>query len=446
MDSLRKSNLSVEDTLRAIEKMFSANARLYASARICYAMVRSQDSWQNAVCVAQVYPQGRAQSPRKELLYSDIHLRETWLSPGDLLAHLQKRVLPLEGLDVHFPDNKWWERLLVPSRNDLTKEPAAIFTTRWQDNVSIPFQENLLAYDLPYYPDSLTAIKQWCDLPAHRGSDGKDGNFILILPECRARFEQLSLSSGRLVVTVTKANTDTSELRIKGACYDGDTFIIVDQSVAAGTAEIELPDNPDRLELFLIDSDGSIHDHHREAVFWSQGQNRLLGNGPGQDIGEAEMLLAVESGEGPNIEFKPYIDPKHQKTEELVKTAIAFANTGGGVILIGVDNNCAIIGIERELEKTRVKRGISLDQKREEYIGELKQTINGRVGPHIDLRVKMVKLAGHSILSISVPEGKTKPYHDVRNNLIYVRRGASTVQPNIEQLRELVVQQNHWPQ
>ena len=79
-------------------------------------------------------------------------------------------------------------------------------------------------------------------------------------------------------------------------------------------------------------------------------------------------------------------------------------------------------------------------------MGELKQTINGRVGPHIDLRVKMVQLAGHSILSISVPEGKTKPYHDVRNNLIYVRRGANTVQPNIEQLRELVVQQNLWPQ
>jgi len=99
---------------------------------------------------------------------------------------------------VRFPDNKQWERLLLPSGNDFTKEPAVVFTTKWQENVSIPFQENLLAYDLPYYPDSLTAIKQWCDLSAHSSSDGKDGNFILILPECRARFERLSLSSGHL--------------------------------------------------------------------------------------------------------------------------------------------------------------------------------------------------------------------------------------------------------
>ncbi|MBQ3015166.1 MAG: ATP-binding protein, partial [Clostridia bacterium] len=54
-----------------------------------------------------------------------------------------------------------------------------------------------------------------------------------------------------------------------------------------------------------------------------------------------------------NIEFKL------QFTDELYKEVIAFANTDGGVIYIGIDNNGNAVGIDNVDENyTRITNGI----------------------------------------------------------------------------------------
>ena len=37
-------------------------------------------------------------------------------------------------------------------------------------------------------------------------------------------------------------------------------------------------------------------------------------------------------------EFKPFIEPRHPKEFEIVKTVVAFANTGGGTLFVGVSD------------------------------------------------------------------------------------------------------------
>jgi len=55
----------------------------------------------------------------------------------------------------------------------------------------------------------------------------------------------------------------------------------------------------------------------------------------------------VEEGEGVQLEFKR----KFTTAEKIVRTLIAFANTSGGCLLIGIDDDGTIIGVESEKEE-----------------------------------------------------------------------------------------------
>ena len=58
---------------------------------------------------------------------------------------------------------------------------------------------------------------------------------------------------------------------------------------------------------------------------------------------EKEMVLdakRIKDGENQNTEFK------REYTEEIKKTIIAFANTSGGILFIGVNDDKSITGID----------------------------------------------------------------------------------------------------
>ena len=50
----------------------------------------------------------------------------------------------------------------------------------------------------------------------------------------------------------------------------------------------------------------------------------------------------IEEGEGFGIEFKRRIS----SAEKIARTIISFANTKGGTILFGVDDDGSIVGVE----------------------------------------------------------------------------------------------------
>lgn len=50
-------------------------------------------------------------------------------------------------------------------------------------------------------------------------------------------------------------------------------------------------------------------------------------------------------GESKTVEFKAKLP---DKSETYMKTIIAFANTSGGKLIIGIDDNKSIIGIDKD--------------------------------------------------------------------------------------------------
>jgi len=105
-----------------------------------------------------------------------------------------------------------------------------------------------------------------------------------------------------------------------------------------------------------------------------------------------EIQNLVSRGEGEYIEFKR----KVAHPEKIVREIVAFANTRGGNLLIGVDDNGNIPGIKFA----------------EEEIFVLDKAIKKWCRPYIDYEVEVVQINGKkSVILYKVKESKNKPHY-----------------------------------
>ena len=109
-----------------------------------------------------------------------------------------------------------------------------------------------------------------------------------------------------------------------------------------------------------------------------------------------ELQLLIEEGEGFHLEFKR----KVSSPEKTARALIGFANTKGGTILFGVDDDKTIVGVESE--KSEV---------------EMIQT-DGRVycDPPIELEVEIISYRGMDIIAVRIEESVQKPHSLVVDN------------------------------
>lgn len=120
-----------------------------------------------------------------------------------------------------------------------------------------------------------------------------------------------------------------------------------------------------------------------------------------------------------NIEFKL------QVTDEIYKEVIAFANTDGGTIYIGIDDNGNTVGIDNVDETyTRITNGI-----------------RDAIQPDVTMFIKYT-LQDNKVVKIAVGEGSYKPYYLKSKGLkpggVYIRQGASSAQASHEQIRKMI--------
>ena len=119
------------------------------------------------------------------------------------------------------------------------------------------------------------------------------------------------------------------------------------------------------------------------------------------------------------------IEFKSQFTEDIYKEVIAFANTDGGVIYVGVDNNGNVIGIKDvDKEYTRITNGI-----------------RDAIMPDVTMFVRFT-LQENKVVRITVGEGTNKPYclkgKGLKPSGVYVRQGTSSVPASPEQIRQMI--------
>ena len=119
------------------------------------------------------------------------------------------------------------------------------------------------------------------------------------------------------------------------------------------------------------------------------------------------------------------IEYKSQMLEDLYKEVIAFANTDGGVIYIGIDNEGNLTGID-DVDETYTR---------------LTNGIRDAISPDVTMFVRYV-LQDNKVIRIEVGEGSYKPYYlkakGIKPTGVYVRQGASSVQASPDQIRRMI--------
>ena len=143
-----------------------------------------------------------------------------------------------------------------------------------------------------------------------------------------------------------------------------------------------------------------------------------------------ELKELIEGGENIHCEFKR----KFSTAEKISKEMIAFANTTGGFILFGVDDNKEIIGVESEKSET-------------ELIADAAQNF---CEPPVDFNVEYIDMQGKDVVVVEIPESNKKPHRlqdflsefDINKAVVTIRVKDKSIQASKEMVRILKAQAN----
>jgi hypothetical protein len=128
-----------------------------------------------------------------------------------------------------------------------------------------------------------------------------------------------------------------------------------------------------------------------------------------------EIIDCINKGEGQHIEFKREFP---QQAHDFAKELCAFTNSGGGILIMGVDDNGNITGVENH-ERTV------------ERISSLCRTLNEPINPFIDTITITKNL---TLIYIVVEHKPIKQYQ----GKIYIRVGSTCQIANTHEIIELV--------
>lgn len=138
-----------------------------------------------------------------------------------------------------------------------------------------------------------------------------------------------------------------------------------------------------------------------------------------------ELLELIEEGENLTCEFKR----KFSTTEKIAREMIAFTNTKGGYLIIGVDDDKEIIGVESEKAEA-------------ELIYDVAKNF---CEPPLNIKIDYVEVKGKEVVVVEIYESENKPHRiqdylnelDVNKSVVTIRVNDKSVQASKEMIRIL---------
>jgi hypothetical protein len=139
----------------------------------------------------------------------------------------------------------------------------------------------------------------------------------------------------------------------------------------------------------------------------------------------------IQAGEGQFLEFKK--KPDHP--DKIVREMVAFANSGGGTLLIGVDDSGKITGLAHPDEEVYV----------------MEAAIARHASPEIDYKLESVPVgSGRWVLKYQILPGTDKPYYWLESpgtgkGIVYVRCGEASIRASFQMYRILKSEKSAKP-
>ncbi len=103
-----------------------------------------------------------------------------------------------------------------------------------------------------------------------------------------------------------------------------------------------------------------------------------------------DLLDFIEEGESLHIEFKR----KFSSPEKIAREVIAFANTKGGFLIFGIDDDKSVVGVESEKSEAEL----------------IKDVAQNYCEPPVNYNLSYIDLNGKEIVVVEIPESDSKPH------------------------------------
>lgn len=133
-----------------------------------------------------------------------------------------------------------------------------------------------------------------------------------------------------------------------------------------------------------------------------------------------QLKLLVSRGEGASLEFKR----KATFPEKIIREMIAFANTKGGIVLIGIGDDGSLAGVKHPEDELHV----------------MKKALK-KVRPSLQYDITIIPIGNsRTVIQYAIPESKRKPHYILGENKTkesFVRVEDKSIKASRE-LREIV--------
>ena len=129
-----------------------------------------------------------------------------------------------------------------------------------------------------------------------------------------------------------------------------------------------------------------------------------------------QLQSTIAAGEGPHLEFK------EKYVSKVIESLVAFSNTAGGRVLIGVDNRGRVIGVP------------DADRTVESVLSACREAVSPPLSPD----VAIVRMPEGPIVVAQVQA--TGRMH-AKSGAIFVRHGRQTRRATAEEIRSLTLQE-----
>ena len=144
-----------------------------------------------------------------------------------------------------------------------------------------------------------------------------------------------------------------------------------------------------------------------------------------------ELKELIEGGENNYCEFKR----KFSSPEKIAREIIAFANTKGGIMLFGIDDNKEIVGVESEKSEAEL----------------ILDAAKNYCEPPLNIKIDYMDMQGKEVVIVEIPESKNKPHRlqdyennfDINKAVVTIRVKDKSVQASKEMIRILKAQTNN---
>ena len=311
--------------------------------------------------------------------------------------------------------------------------PEWVFTATWRHDGSRPSVPGgpVVAFGLPPHMGGERAVAEWVfGLPSGTSSPGArhQNELIIVIPDTRGRIVTAEWKVG--VTFTLDINCPPEEVELQILFHESRQRRDVSVRAPNGTVELDVPKDTLAVWAALVHQSNSL----LGEVSLSQ-VHRVFDEEPEVLPVEQQARRDIATGETDEVEFKPFIVPRDKKESELIETVVAFANTRGGRIYLGIDDNRRYEGRAGFVGAFPPRKDTDPNL---ELVNWAKKLIGDKVKPVPRFAVDLLELDGEPVGCIAVEVGNRRPYA-TNNNLIFIRKGSSNVQPDpLTELRALL--------